>query len=114
MTVMPIRLMALVGEEIPAQETRHVRGASGDGEEVMSWPDVVLLQADAAQGTMLYRYTSSGAFCGDTWHETVAAAKHQAEFEYGAALGAWVAVPDQIENAHDYAIRIAAAAGRGA
>ena len=80
----------------------------------MSWPDVVLLEKHADEGAMLYRYTYSGAFCGDTWHETVEAAKDHAEFEYRAALGAWLAVPDQTEDAHDYAVQLAATASREA
>jgi hypothetical protein len=36
---------------------------------------------------MMYRYTHDGQFCGDTWHETLAAAFEQAEFEYGLTPG---------------------------
>jgi len=32
---------------------------------------------------MMYRYTESGEFCGDTWHQTLRDAIKQAEYEYG-------------------------------
>ncbi len=32
---------------------------------------------------MMFRYTSSGEFCGDTWHETLEDAIAQAGYEYG-------------------------------
>ena len=53
---------------------------------------------------MLYRYTAQGDFGGDTWHETVDDAKNQAMFEYGDALGEWIAVPDDTSDTHEFAI----------
>jgi hypothetical protein len=34
---------------------------------------------------MMYRYTESGEFCGDTWHLTLRDAIEQAGYEYGLA-----------------------------
>jgi len=48
---------------------------------------------DPRQPCMLYRYTESGAFCGDSWHENLGAAFAQAEYEYGLLAGDW-----QIDN----------------
>ena len=73
----------------------------------MPFPDVVLLCSD--DGPMLYRYTAEGELAGDTWHETEIAARDQAAFEYGEALGPWSAVPDEAADPHEYAI----AAARG-
>jgi hypothetical protein len=69
----------------------------------MPFPHVVLLEADETS-CMLYRYTRDGKFCGDTWHQTVEDAKHQAEFEYREALGPWLPVPEAEADAHEYAI----------
>jgi len=32
---------------------------------------------------MIYRYTRDGEFCGDTWHQNLDDAFHQAKYEYG-------------------------------
>jgi hypothetical protein len=45
---------------------------------------------------MLYRYTATGAFAGDTWHQSLNDATAQAQFEYGEALGAWRQIPDEV------------------
>ena len=54
---------------------------------------------------MLYRYTLSGEFAGDTWHESVERAKNAARWEYGGALGEWTAVPEEETNAREFAVR---------
>jgi hypothetical protein len=55
---------------------------------------------------MLYRYTASKDFAGDTWHQSLDEAKRSAEFEYGEALGAWEELPEAVaEGAEaDYAL----------
>jgi len=80
----------------------------------MPFPDVVLICKPPDEGAMLYRYTKSGQFCGDTWHETLDQAKEQASFEYEGALGIWSEVPGAVENEHDYAIEFAATMGSDA
>ena len=67
----------------------HTRGAIVEGEAKtvapMPLPDRIEIELDGAesQPCMMYRYTNDGDFCGDTWHETLAAAFEQANFEYG-------------------------------
>ena len=61
----------------------------------MGWPRVILL-FDYQDGPMLFRYTATGEFAGDTWHASLDDAKDQAEFEYGQALGRWLQIPDEI------------------
>jgi len=41
------------------------------------------LKGDPSKPCMMFRYTDSNDFCGDTWHESLDAAFGQAEFEYG-------------------------------
>lgn len=49
-------------------------------------PDFVEIEFGQTEGSCtLYRFTDSGEFCGDTWHETLAEAFAQAEYEYGLA-----------------------------
>ncbi len=63
----------------------------GDGEFVsdpMPLPDYVEIEASDNEA-MLYRYQDDGTFCGDTWHETLQAAKAQAAYEYGIPDHAW-------------------------
>ena len=72
----------------------------------MGWPRVVLL-FDYKDGPMLFRYTSSGEFAGDTWHESLDQAKDQAEFEYESALGPWQEIPNIVAEGRevDFALR---------
>lgn len=67
----------------------HVIGAIVDDEvrEVaeMALPDYIEIELEGEPDypCMMYRYTDSGEFCGDTWHENLADALRQAEYEYG-------------------------------
>jgi hypothetical protein len=59
-----------------------------DGEVVsqdpMAFPERVEIEASEDGGEcMMYRYSRSGEFCGDTWHESLESALGQAEYEYG-------------------------------
>ena len=54
---------------------------------------MVVIEA-SEDGVYLYRYSANGDFGGDTWHESVEDAKHQAAFEYADLLSEWHEVPD--------------------
>jgi hypothetical protein len=95
------RQTRLVAPIVDREQTVH-RG----GQVFMPFPDVVLIEGDAAEG-MTYRYRANGEFCGDTWHESLEAAKSQAIEEYGNALGKWLPVPEDVENAHTFARAVA-------
>ena len=69
--------------------------------------DVLLLVAGADPDAMLFRYTAFGELGGDSWHPTIDDAKAQATGEYGAALLPWEAIPDEVADAHAYAITFA-------
>ena len=50
----------------------------------MPLPERVEIEVESAGvACMLFRYTRAGDVCGDTWHEDLAAAIDQAQFEYG-------------------------------
>ena len=108
------RLLANVGPITGERRTAHTwRGADGN-ESLMPLPDVLLLEATDDAGVMLFRWTSSGDFGGDTWHESLEDAKHQAEYEYGSSLGNWVEVPEDVKDANEYAIQFAQSSVRDA
>ncbi|MBK9715093.1 MAG: hypothetical protein IPO81_27970 [Kouleothrix sp.] len=66
-------------------------------------PHVIVLEGEEGNVT-LNRFTANGVPVGDTWHQTVDDAKHQAEYEYGDALGTWLEVPIEVSDATDYAL----------
>jgi len=52
-------------------------------------PTYLEIEIDESGHAMLYRYRDDGAFCGDTWHESLQDAKEQAAYEYGISELAW-------------------------
>ena len=79
-----------------------------DPAKLLPLADVLLLESSENSGVMLFRYTTQGESAGDTWHETIADAKEQAIFEYRDAVGRWFEVPDEVTDAHAYAVQCAA------
>jgi hypothetical protein len=60
--------------------------ADGRPQTATGLPDpdrIEIVPGDSAGTFMIYRYTDDGEFCGDTWHESLGDAFHQAEYEYG-------------------------------
>jgi hypothetical protein len=57
----------------------------------MPLPDrVEIVPEELGASYMMVRYTRSGEFCGDTWHETLQGAFEQAEYEYGLREGSFL------------------------
>ena len=89
---------------------RRVEQTAGfplDPAKMLPVADVVLIVADDEGGAMLFRYTAHGEFGGDTWHAGVVAAQEQAAYEYGDALVPWMEVPEDVADAHAFAIKYA-------
>jgi len=103
-----IRCLALVGPMTGERRITQTQGFPIDPSKMLPSPDVILLVAGPEPGAMLFRYTVSGEFGGDTWHSSLDAAREQVEYEYEEALGEWVHVPAGVENAHAYAVQYAA------
>jgi hypothetical protein len=101
------RLVALVGVMTHERRAAHTSGFPLEPEKMLPVADVVLIVPDGEEGAMLFRYTAHGDFGGDTPHASVGEALEQATFEYDDALGAWVEVPDEITDAHAFAIQYA-------
>ena len=100
------RRVALV-DVITVRHSVHTAGYPLDPEKTLPAPDVILL-VGSESGAMLYRYTAYGELAGDTLHASVTEAEEQALYEYGSALLTWVDVPDDIPDAHVFAVRYAA------
>jgi hypothetical protein len=62
----------------------------------------MILIEQTSDGFMLYRFDAEGGFAGDTWHQSLDDAKHQAEYEYADAIRRWIVVPPAIEDAVGY------------
>jgi hypothetical protein len=102
------RSFALVGALTSERRAEHTAGYPLDPAKMLPLADVVLVVADGdGGGAMLFRYTAHGEYGGDTWHATVAEAYEQAVYEYGDALVMWIQVPDDVVDAHAFAIRYA-------
>jgi hypothetical protein len=59
--------------------------------DVMPNPDYVFIECGSGNNTscQMHRYRDDGTFCGDTWHEDIAAAKLKAKLEYGLTDTDW-------------------------
>src|SRR5262249_46305565 len=101
------RLFALVGPITGERHVVHTANHPLEPEKMLPVADVVLLVSNDGEGAMLFRYTAHGEFGGDTLHSTVADAKEEAAAEYEEALLPWEEVPDEILDAHLFAIRYA-------
>ncbi|MCB9843992.1 MAG: hypothetical protein H6812_12165 [Phycisphaeraceae bacterium] len=66
--------------------TRHLRGA-----EVIPPAHYVEIVLDE-DAFLLLHFDVEGNELADTWHESIAAAKRQAEFEYRIGDGDWIEV----------------------
>ncbi len=99
------RLFALIGDMGTTAQTVHSWLIDGKTKS-MPWPEVVVLEESSGESVMVYRYRRDGTFCGDTWHEDLAAAKDQASFEYGDRLGEWLEVPPAVDDATSYALAL--------
>lgn len=103
-----IRRIALIGPIAGERRTVETSGFPLDPDKMLPIADVILLVVDREPGaTMLFRYTAFGDFGGDTFHTSSEEALEQATFEYGEALGEWLEVPDEIPNAHSFAVAYA-------
>ena len=97
------RLIASVCLRHPRRERIEL----GDGACTFPDPDFLVLRQREFGDWMMFRFTKSGDFCGDTWHRTIADADEQAVYEYGPTIGAWVEVPDAEQDDVAYASRLA-------
>ncbi|MRH01198.1 hypothetical protein [Xanthomonas sontii] len=86
---------------------KNIHLAAGDdhGEPIdaisMPMPDRIEIEVEPGTGyCFLYRYTATGQFCGDTWHENLDAAFQQASFEYGLSPQDFL-ITEQSDPSHE-------------
>ena len=78
----------------------HKIGGIRDGKPVpvadMPLPNKIEIEwnGDPGQPCMIYRFTNSGDFCGDTWHANLDDAFASAEEEYGLSPKNFILVKD--------------------
>ena len=102
------RSLALIG---PLEGRRRLTQTAGfpiDPSKMPPEPDVILLVGNDDPGAMLFRYTAHGELAGDTWHPSVEDAREHAIYDYSDALGEWIDVPEDVDDAHAYAVQYAA------
>jgi hypothetical protein len=100
------RAIALIGALSGGRWATETAGHPMDPAKMLPLADVLLL-VDDDDGAMLFRYTAHGEFGGDTFHPSLGAAYEQAREEYGDALGEWIKVPEDIVDAHGFAVAYA-------
>ena len=73
------------------EKTAHSQGVPTKGSiEVTKVPDPKTLEVVEQKGSFyLLRLDEQGECVADTWHETIEAAKAQANFEFGIEEGDW-------------------------
>lgn len=108
--MMRTRLMATVTGRPAELRTKHYSGlppeVTDDGQDtrtMMPWPAILLINEEDS-GVFLYRFTADGEYAGDTWHQSLDDAKHQAEFEFAPHYSEWIAVPRDVEDPLAYAV----------
>lgn len=101
------RMVALVGPLNGERRAVQTANHPMNPDEMLPVPDIVLLVSDDDTSAMVFRYTANGEFGGDTLHGSVEEACEEAEAEYEDALLAWEDVPDEVNDAHAFAVRYA-------
>ena len=107
-----VRFFAILRAAVLHPRTRHTLGfpseLSGvtDDAQQLPGPVVLVIEVESKGNVFLYRMTRSGEPGGDTWHQSVDDAKHQAKYEYGDVLGEWQAIPVDVIDAREYAVKV--------
>jgi len=100
---MKIRLLAWVKDTEEERVGIHFQGLPQElagvqeQRELLPWPRLLLIE-EKPDGIFLVRFNSDGRCVGDTWHQTIEDAKHQANSEYSGLLTEWSDVPEDISD----------------
>ena len=73
----------------------------------------VVVEATAELGATLMRYTATGESRGDVWYGSAEEAQMCAARDFGAALGAWRAVPADVADPVAFALADPPGSGEG-
>ena len=97
------RLFARITIGSLPSRTKHYRGLPPDltgGKDTRQelGQALFLTIEQKPDGVFLYRFDAQGDCVGDTWHETLADAKHQASYEFGDLVQSWEDVPQDVHD----------------
>lgn len=98
------RIFAIVRQTDLHPPTRHFQGLpaslhpGGLTPQPEGWPVAIVIEADD-DGIFLDRLGRDGSSVGDTWHQSVEDAKHQASVEYAGLLSDWFQAPLELSRA---------------
>ncbi len=96
------RLLCILSAPVRSGKVKHFwipAGAGLDEKQEMPPPRLLVIETDADKpetGALLYRLNGNGECVGDTWHESIDAAKEHASDEYGKAVLVWQEIPADI------------------
>lgn len=101
--------MAILSSECLLPRVKHFLGLPpelSDGEDTRQelGPARFLVTEEGPDGVFLYRYSIKGECVGDTWHQSVDDAKHQATYEYEGLVGEWFEVSPQIVDVVNFGL----------
>jgi hypothetical protein len=105
-----VKYFAAIHAKTLRPKVRHALGfppelARGDDEsQELPRPDVLVIEEESEANVFLYRLTRNGEPCGDTWHQSVDDARHQAVYEYGDAIGEWQSIPPEVSDPQEFAV----------
>ena len=81
-------------------KTKHDQGlppGGMDSRQPMESPALLVIE-QKPDGAFLFRFMADRCCVGDTWHESVDAARQQAVFEFDDRLATWILVPDEVDD----------------
>ena len=106
-----MRMLAVISGNVIGK-TKHYIGmppsltGGTDTRQELS-PSLFLVIEEKPDGVFLYRYGIGGVFAGDTWHQSIDDAKHQASNEYGDSVRDWKDVPQEISDVVAFGLLVA-------
>jgi hypothetical protein len=82
---------------IPGREKQAPAKAAALDDSTLSRDlQTVALEISEEEGAFfLFRYDAAGNMMGDTWHQTLEGAMHQAQSQFGVSAGAWTREDEQ-------------------
>lgn len=96
-----MRQLAIIPNDGGPSKVKHYAGlppeltGGTDSRQVLGNACFLVIE-EKPDGIFLYRYEAKGECVGDTWHMSVDDAKHQAVYEYGDEVKAWIDIPPEV------------------
>ena len=111
-------LLCVLSGPVTSLKVKHVWVSDGQKYE-MRPPTFLVIDVGpdppatpGGSGVMLFRFEATGECVGDTWHQNIDDAKHQASFEYEGLAQEWEEVPAGIDMVEYGIARVSAMRGK--